>query len=177
MKAIAKRRIEEVRARKKVVSGVNDFADPQQTIQSLYMKNWKPVELEFGFFPLRRIAYEFESLRLSNESKMNKNKVLILTHGSLAKINARLNFIKNIFDTAVIPYEVKEYDKSITTNEYSRTILCAVDDDYQELLSHFNDINVCIAGKLNLQQENITEIFMGMNIFSFTQAIVEEVQS
>lgn len=176
VEAISKRRVEQVNLRKKIISGINDFADPSQTIESLYKKKWKPIELKFGFFPLRRLAFDFESARLRNEFSQTKKKVAIITHGKLSQIIARLNFIKNIFDTAIIPYEVFSSDKTINQDDYSGLILCAIDQDYSALLANYEKQDVFIAGRLEEKRENVTEIFMGMDILAFVQKFVEEEQ-
>lgn len=172
--AISKSRTVEIRKRKKVITGVNDYADPTQTIKSLYNKDWQPVELNFGFFPLRRLAREFEMLRIENEFTENKKNVLILTEGKLSKINARLNFIKNVFDTASIPYEVKDFVNDIKTTDYAKTVLCAPDEAYEGLIKQLPEQELCIAGKLNLNSEKITEIYMGMNVYEFNLSIISE---
>tara|TARA_B100001971_G_scaffold152968_1_gene142180 strand:+ start:9988 stop:11607 length:1620 start_codon:yes stop_codon:yes gene_type:complete len=179
VEAIAKLRRNEVRTRKKVITGVNDFADPEQTIEKLYSKKWRPVELNFGYFPLRRLAYEFESLRISNELSDKKEKVAIYCRGELAQINARLNFIQNIFDTTVIPYKVIDNQDLGNLDEFSALVLCAPDDMYQDFLSDLKEQKVAarrlfIAGGFksdDLKHENLQ---MGMDIYSFVQSFIKE---
>jgi methylmalonyl-CoA mutase len=175
--AIAKARREEVKLRKKVITGINNFANPDQTIESLYKKSWKPVELSFGHFPLRRLAYDFENLRINYEFCENKKKGLILTIGNLAQINARLNFVQNILDIVALDYDIKGIDEELS-QAYDFLILVGQDEDYSQYIAkEFNASQKFIAGKkskANIDRDDYQEVFNGMNVFELLENLLEE---
>jgi hypothetical protein len=173
--AIAKARQAEVRKRKKIITGINNFANPDQTMETLYQKPWKPVELSFGHFPLRRLAYEYENLRINYEFSDDRKKGLILTIGKLANINARLNFIQNILDIPALDYDIQDINETIK-DKYDFLIFVGADQDYLENISgDFPIDKKYIAGKKELAQidnEKISELFAGMDILEFLQALL-----
>ena len=65
--AIAKERSRQVLEQKKVISGVNQYVDLSETLQTLYQRPWKPVEIARGAYPLRRPVSFIENLRLRVE--------------------------------------------------------------------------------------------------------------
>jgi len=177
VEAIGKARLKEVRNRKKVITGVNQFAASDQNIESLYKKKWRLVELSFGFFPLRRVASEFEMLRVNYEFSEDKVSALIVTHGELAKINARLNFVQNIFDLIGLEYTVKSLEDINGKDRESDLItLCAMDDDYSDLIAKdFQAEMILIAGKkknINNAPDNYIEMFNGMDVYKVLEQIV-----
>lgn len=174
--AIARARKEEVKKRSKIITGINNYANPEQSIESLYKKSWKPVELNFGHFPLRRLAYDFENLRISYEFSEKKKRALILTSGKLANVNARLNFIQNILDITALDYDIKDINEE-RANDYDILILVAQDEDYKNIInSDFKEEKKYIAGKKSLAQidsDDFGEIFNGMNVFEFLTELLE----
>ena len=179
--AIGKQRRKEVRTRKKVITGVNDYADPTQRIEDLYKKKWKPIEMQFGHFPLRRLAFEFENLRINNELSEKKEKVVIITRGKLAQINARLNFIQNIFDTVALDYDVineADINEKIKNdlNKYSAIVFCAIDDEYADFISTIEHPNKVIAGKVDSLKDKTQFLHMGMDVYSFVSQFIKEVE-
>lgn len=107
VEAISKARYEKARKRKSVITGINDFANSEESLESLYKKPWRPVTLTTGLFPLRRSALEFEELRVATEKSGIKIKVALIYKGRQSSLSARINFAKNVFE--VLGVEVAEY--------------------------------------------------------------------
>ncbi|MBC74426.1 MAG: hypothetical protein CME64_00265 [Halobacteriovoraceae bacterium] len=180
VEAIAKARYERIRSRKTVVTGVNEYANSDETIQSMYDKPWRPVEVPFGLFPLRRTAYEFEDLRLAFEELDVKPKVCLVRKGPLAKLSGRINFIKNIFETMGL--EVVESEEELALEEYfklakkedcSALAFCGLDDEYSQWVKAGDRETFkhqFIAGKKDKfeleDKEQFIDLYMGKNIYS-----------
>ncbi|MCO4755035.1 MAG: hypothetical protein KC478_11180, partial [Bacteriovoracaceae bacterium] len=188
VKAIAKSRYEKTRSRKTIVTGVNEFANPEETIESLYKKTWRPVEVPYGRFPLRRSAFEFEDLRLSIEKSEQELKACIIRKGPLAKLSGRINFVKNIFETMGLEIIETEEEKSLDEyfelareNKCEILIFCGVDDEYaswvrpgdRDMFKH-----QFIAGKKEnfelSNKEEFIDLFMGKNIYNDLKQLVGE---
>lgn len=180
IEAIAKARYQKTRTRKTVVTGVNEFANPEETIQSMYDRPWRPVEVSSGLFPVRRTAFEFEDLRLQFEQMEVKPKICIVRQGPIAKLSGRINFIKNIFET--VGLEIVENENELTMDEYFKfakkencnvLVYCGIDEEYSNwvIRGDLEDFNFqFIAGnKENFELENkeqFIDLFIGKNIYS-----------
>ena len=179
VEAIAKARYEKTRKRKKVITGINDFANNEETLEGLYGKPWRPVDLWTGLFPLRRNAYEFEELRLALEKSNVKLKGAVVYKGQLSALSGRINFVKNVLET--LGMEVREFEagKNLdkTFQEASQAgcnvlVLAGRDEEYGEW-ARPGDAKLFksqfIAGKkenFELPEEAaFTDLYMGKNIY------------
>lgn len=191
VEAIAKARREKVRKRQNVVTGVSDFANPDENIESLYQKPWRPVELRSGLFPLRRTAYEFEELRLALEKSDKEVKACLIHHGEISRLSGRINFMKNIFETLGV--EIHEPGSGIDTEqalEDARArncnvlLFCGLDKDYGDWLRPADKSvfkHQFVAGnKDNFKslppehKEEFMDLYMGKNIYADLKAMLIE---
>ena len=179
--AIALCRFEHIRNRKHILTGINNFANPQESIQSLYQQK-TVYEKEFGQFPVRRHAREFEQLRMDYELKEKNLLAYVACYGDPAKLSARINFAKNYFE--LLGMEVKESsgknlshkDHLAQMGEARVIILCAQDDDYQEIVAgaklEFEPKKMFLAGKFN--DSSIPAIHQGQDVYHILAKLVEE---
>lgn len=177
----ANKRYELIRKRKVTVTGVNNFANPDETLSSLY-KNSLDLNKVLGEtnFPLRTVAFEFESLRDQFNRKENPVKIFICDNE--AKVSARINFCKNYFE--VLGADVSEASSISEISKNDHLIICATDDTYQEKLNDILDSlktvsarGIYIAGKVDTDKlNNITDcLYMGQNIYKVLSRFVKEV--
>ena len=184
VKAIAQIRYEQIRTRKRVLTGINNFANPKETISSLYHQNSVfEVNKKGDLFPLRRLASEFEQLRMHYETKFNEStlSVYLACYGDPAKLSARINFAKNYFE--LLGIEVTEsVGKNLSHEEHldqigesQVVILCALDEDYQEILNTAKDFygskKMYLAGKFN--HPEIQAIYQGQDVYHVLSELVE----
>ena len=186
VEAIAKTRYEKARKRRTVITGVNEFANSEESLESLYQKPWRPVELASGYFPLRRVALEFEELRIAAESCEKKFKVALVYKGSLSALSARINFVKNVFET--LGLETAEFEAGdILEDAYAQAhadkcnvlALIGKDDEYASWARSADSAlfkNQFIAGnKNNFEFEDkdlFVDLFMGKNIYQDLKSIL-----
>lgn len=154
-------RLKELRTRKHVLAGINDFPDSKERlfIQTLP---------SFGFF---RLAEGFESLRVKMENAKNRPSVYVGVFGDYAALNARLNFVKNYFQ--LLGLEVQEV---LTADELAAkegiAVLCAQDDDYPK----FSELKLkaqdkFIAGKIEIPGH--INLYAGQDVLSVLEGIVK----
>ena len=155
------------------IAGVNNFANTEERLETLYHKN--TLSMDKGgdqLFPIRRSTNNIEKLRQKLENK--KVEIKILAYGPENKLSARLMFCANYFETLGKKCEILFVDKDQELSEIKSdgVILCSTDDLYSEWLSdkkleastpHF------IAGK-KFKIEGIQNIYMGQNIFDILQS-------
>ena len=183
VKAIALSRMEKIRKRKMILTGINNFANASETISSLYGYEQKNVfERESGLFPIRRLASEFEQLRMDYEKGEKKIVVYIATYGDPAKLSARINFVRNYFE--LLGIQVKESNgKNLSDGNHlsqlgdaSIVVLCALDEDYPLLLEKakksYSDRKVFIAGKFS--DSEIQSLYQGQDVYQVLAQLVEE---
>lgn len=100
--AVAKLRQEKIQTRRQVITGVNDFANPHETMLKLYGKPWLPVYLSKGLFPLRRNAEKYENLRLAVEKYLEENEGVLVAQIVVDSKNPKsfsgATFLQNLFE-------------------------------------------------------------------------------
>lgn len=190
VKEVANKRYEMAQTRKWTVTGVNNFANSDETLNSIYKSNGElNLNLE-GDFPLRTIASEFENLRASVQEK--KINIQVALFGEESKLSARVNFCKNYFELLGCNVNESSATKDISKlianfkeQNAQAVILCAVDDDYinhgQELVDAFKKTGVeliYLAGRpKDLELEGLTDkVYMGQNVYEVLSNFVKEVK-
>ncbi len=177
IKEISLKRFELIRKGKSTITGVNNFANPQETIESIYkyknevIQNTKSDEL----YPLRTVASEFENLR----SKFNRdNKIAVVLFGDESKLSARANFCQNYFE--VLGAEVVQFSSIEKVDKGSHIVICSTDDKYESQLSDFIESakdkkakSIYVAGKYEHKDSNGC-LYMGQNIYETLHRFVEE---
>jgi hypothetical protein len=172
VEAISYERQNRVSTVKASIAGVNNFANTEEKLSSLY--NESTLLMDQGgeeLFPIRRNTKNIEKLRQSLEDK--DIEIKILAYGPENKLSARLMFCANYFEILGKKCEILFVDKDQDLSEINGDgfILCSTDDLYSEWLSdkkfesstpHF------IAGK-KFTVEGIQNIYMGQNVFEILQ--------
>lgn len=154
---VREQRLLNVKTRKTVMSGTNDYPDVKEHLK-LSLKAPK-------FF---RVARIFEELRLKMES-LKKPEVAILLHGDYGSLNARLNFVKNYFE--LLGLNVHE---RFNANEIKEDIvvLCALDDGYESFQPELKATHKYIAGKV--ERAGFKNLFAGQNVYEVLEDIVRQ---
>lgn len=180
VEAIAKSRYEKARSRKSAITGINNFANAEESLEELYGKPWRPVELGAGLFPLRRNALEFEELRLALEKSGKKLKACVVYKGKLAALSARINFLKDVFEILGVQTEELEAGEDLgQTYGKVKALGCDIvalagkDEEYGQWAKPADPEafkSQFIAGKKeNIDglagAENFVDLYMGKNIY------------
>ncbi len=194
---VSKKRYSLVRTRKQTVTGINNFANQDESLASIYKNEKKQFvisETDNSLFPLRRLGKEFEELRHSLKSD---ETIFIGLYGSMSKLSGRSNFCRNIFE--VLGVNVVEGDAtsdlSNLVEQFKHTkakhsIICAIDDDYTEFaekaltqLKAAGSKTVFLAGKpktVNLDKladNGLTSpLYIGQDIFEVLSKFLKEVR-
>jgi hypothetical protein len=153
-------RLQMVKTRKAVMSGMNDYPDVKETLNAK-LKGPK----------LFRVARPFEELRLRME-KIKRPEVCIGVYGDYGALNARLNFVKNYFELLGLTIH-ESMDTDLSNHKEEIIAICAMDDHYQNLNSTINSIKTnhkFVAGKTELN--NFKNLFAGQNIYDVLESIV-----
>lgn len=187
VEAIAKARYEKTRKRKVLITGVNDFANAEETLEALYEKSWRPVDLTTGLFPLRRSALEFEELRIAVEKTEIKLKAALVYKGKLSALSARINFVKNLLETLGLEIldieageDVEESFREAKKNDCNILLLVGKDEEYSSWAKDAGQVFIgkFVAGnKENFEfsgKENYTDLYMGKNIFQDLKRMLEK---
>ena len=164
------KKIQMIKMRKKILSGINDFPDAKEVLGIDLKKS--------NFFRLSRV---FEELRLNME-KIKKPRVFIALFGDYAALNARLNFVKNYFellglevlDLGASEFDLETFKKNLTLRDEEIIVLCASDEHYptlKEAVPLMKTNNRFLAGKFEI--ESCKNLFVGQNIFENLQEIVK----
>lgn len=186
---VAKKRYALTQTRKWTVTGVNNFANPEETINSIYKSDGLFNFDSEGDFPLRTIASEFETLR--SQVKNKAMNIQIGVFGDEAKLSARVNFCKNYFELiganvceSTATTKISNLITDYKDQKAQAVILCAIDEDYtnhgQELIDAYQEAGVKIiylAGRpKDLKLDGLTDnLYMGQNVFDVLSAFVKEV--
>jgi Methylmalonyl-CoA mutase len=155
-------RINALKKRKKIISGINDFPDSKEKLR---------VKLKKGQW--NRPARIFEELRLQVEEIPTKRKVKILIFGQISELNSRISFVRNYFE--LLGLEVLE---TTNLNEFTPQdiiILCAKDDDYQSITSTIDPakaFNAYIAGKVIYP--GWSSLYMGQDVYGELDKLVQK---
>ena len=184
VKEISLKRLQEVRKRKLILSGINDFCNTDESV-SIKTKRIENKKENSTFFPKVRIAQDFECLRLRVENSKLPKKMLLATFGDASKLSPRIMFAKNYFGILGVDVDIKHLTGSnfdFTNEEYLAFVFCAQDEDYLRFMETFipqipKKKCVFIASK-NVEIDGAQNIFMGQNVYSILNEFVnQELQS
>jgi Methylmalonyl-CoA mutase len=153
-KKTAQARLEQLKTRKHIQVGINDFPDCKEKLALTR----HPIPRFF------RTAQIFENLRFKVESFASKPKVHLSIFGDHAALHARINFAKNTFE--LLGLDVVE-----STEAADIAVVVAADEDYANLdLSHISAKEKFVAGKMDVS--GFANIFAGQNVFDVLQGLV-----
>jgi Methylmalonyl-CoA mutase len=154
---VREQRLLNVKTRKAVMSGMNDYPDVKEHLK---IKLKTPKQF--------RVSRAFEDLRLKMEG-LNKPEVAILLHGEYGALNARLNFVKNYFE--LLGLSVHE---RLNVNEVKEDIvvLCSLDDGYESFNPDIKASMKFIAGKI--EKSGYKNLFAGQNVYDVLSEIVSK---
>lgn len=168
---IREKRLDLIKTRRHVVSGVNDFPDVKETLK-----------LDLRETTLFRGARIFEELRLRMTASINKPSVFIALYGEYGALNARLNFVKNYFellglvvsDSGKSILDLETFKKETFARKEDIIVLCALDDSYTEvasIASQFSQKEKFIAGKVEMM--GFKNLYAGQNVYDVLHDLVE----
>lgn len=187
VKKVSDKRYALAQSRKLTITGVNNFANPEETLESIYKFKNSISFKEAGDFPLRHLSREFDELRLSLKKDIN---IQVAMFGTEAKLSARMNFCKNYFEllgqkveTLPASIDIDALVNSFEDKKGECVIICAEDKDYpengQKLIDAFKASTsmIYIAGKPKDQtfQSIKDQLYMGQNVFNVLSRFVQEV--
>ena len=91
-------------------------------------------------YPLKRLAHDFEALRL--KLSLKQLKLVLVNVGELKAIAARSSFCKNYFEVAGIEVETIHFSKEefMKTSFDSNICICATDENLSSLVDHFETV-------------------------------------
>lgn len=166
IKAINDKRLEQIDFRKRIKTGVTNYANTAESLSSLYGEKIK-IENIINL----RDAQRFEELRFQLEEKSKNLKINLLIYGDYSKLSGRINFCKNYFE--ILGIKVEEVMES---QKCDVCIICASDNDLKSIneiyqTSKINAKLVFVAGK-NHEYEN--PIYVGQNVYITLNKIVSE---
>lgn len=168
---VREKRLEMVKTRKIIMSGMNDYPDVKEHLK-LHFK--KPTVF--------RVARIFEELRLRMENIPNRPTVYVALYGEYSALNARLNFVKNYFE--LLGLEVHEpghtemdldkLKKDLSIRKEEIIVLCSLDEHYpnlQEVASRVNTSQKFLAGKYEMP--SYQNLFAGQNVYEVLENLVQ----
>ena len=172
--AIREKRLDMVKTRKHVMSGMNDYPDVKE---ELHLKLKAPY--------LFRVARIFEDLRLKVESWKNKPEVYIALFGDYGALNARVNFVKNYFellglkvhDPGHSELDLENFKKTLSSRKETIIAICALDDQYEtikEAASQISNPEKFIAGKIEMS--GFQNLFGGQNVYEVLHNLVTRLE-
>ena len=149
-------RWKDLNSRKKIVTGINQFSKKGETLESLYGNS-------FDISLSGRVSH-FEKLKRHVED--HPIDIYLVICGPLAKLSARAGFCRDYFEiVGVNVIEVEQSKLTELASAHKNLIICALDDDYNELISQ--DLNskgkMFIAGKKEF--DGFDNLFMGQNVY------------
>ena len=155
-------RLNFIKKRKKVISGINDFPDAKERLN---------LTLKDG--PWKRVPRIFEELRLKVESLSQLRVVKILVSGDMSALNARLSFIRNYFELlGLVVIETQDFKDF---NPQDIIVLCAKDEDYLNLVQNINPSSAFksyIAGKVDYP--GFSALYTGQDVFEELDKLVQK---
>lgn len=163
------KKLDMMKTRKTVMSGINDFPDVKET---LHVRLKAPVVF--------RPARAFEELRLRMEN-IKKPEVYIALYGDYGALNARLSFVKNYFEllglTVHAPShsvtELSEIQKNLASRKEAIIVLCSSDEEYPTLVETAGSVKIehkFIAGKFEMA--SYKNLFAGQNVYEVLHNLV-----
>lgn len=167
------KRLELIKKRRYIMSGINDFVNLDEDIVSLYKANHITMEIE----SVSRLGYDFEKLRL--DLSLKQPELNLVNVGELKYLAARSTFCKNYFEVAGIKVNVTNTSidglKSLSFD--TPVCFCAKDSDIEEVFantSHLQkDSRTFIAGK-SFSKDGYINIFQGQDIFEVLSSLAGE---
>ncbi|MGE3610032.1 MAG: methylmalonyl-CoA mutase family protein [Bacteriovoracaceae bacterium] len=164
--SIRNQRLDNIKMRRHVLAGVNDFPNVKE---NLNLKH-RPKE---KFFRSARI---FEELRIEMENSPVRPKVYLLINGDYAALNARINFVRNYFELLGLEVIESRFSDSLKASADDFLVLCASDDGYENLKNNLPEFSgeKFIAGKYELN--GFKNLFAGQNVYSVLESIVQKVR-
>jgi hypothetical protein len=165
VKNIRETRLERVKTRKDVLTGMNDFPDGKEHLGVKLL----PAEIF-------RVSRVFEEARLKVEGLKNKPEVEIILHGDYGALNNRVNFIKNYFE--LMGLTVHDPIVKHATPKQRVIVLCAKDEDYPELAAKVageKALAKFVAGKVDVP--GFEAIHAGQNIFEILSNLVTKMEA
>lgn len=168
---VREKRLEMVKTRKTIMSGMNDYPDVKEHLK-----------LQFKKPTVFRVARIFEELRLRMENIPNRPKVYVALYGEYSALNARLNFVKNYFELLGLEVhepghtemDLNKLKKDLTIRKEEIIVLCSLDEHYpvlQEIASLVNTPHKFIAGKYEMT--SYQNLFAGQNVYEILENLVE----
>lgn len=170
---IRNERLEKIKTRKTIVSGINDFPDSKESLN---------VSLKESF--LFRESRVFEELRL-RVAKIKKPEVFIALFGDYAGLNARMNFVRNYFELlGLIVHDpghsqtnIQDFKKNLEMRSEEIIVLCSTDDQYPGLhqeLSPFQRRFQFVAGKVEVP--GFKNLYAGQNVYEVLFDLVNNIE-
>jgi hypothetical protein len=154
-------RLQMVKTRKTVMSGMNDYPDVKEHLK-----------LKLKAAQVFRVGRPFEELRLRMENS-KRPEVCVALYGDYGSLNARLNYVKNYFE--LLGLTVHERIKpDLSTLKEEIVVLCSLDDKYPNLIEEGKAIKTpykYIAGKFEM--EGLKNLFAGQNVYDVLESIVQ----
>lgn len=168
--SVREKRLEQVKTRRHVMSGMNDYPDVKEHLK-LKLKAPKVF----------RVARIFEEQRLMMEEVKNKPTVYVALFGEYGALNARLNFVKNYFellgltvhDPGHTELDLESFKKGLTERKEDIIVLCALDEQYPNLMEAVKSIksqDKFIAGKFEMT--GFKNLFGGQNVYEVLENLV-----
>ncbi len=176
IESVAQKRFALARERKITITGVNNFANPDETLKNIYQTEFKIPKIKDDLFPIRPVSFEFDELR--SKFKAKENPVAIVLFDTEAKLSGRINFCQNYFEVVGSKVEIAHSIDELKENKH--VIICATDtayekelDKYVEAVAAKNPMSIYLAGNFAHENEKITSnLFMGQDIFSVLKSFV-----
>jgi len=156
-----KQRVDTFHKRKIIISGINDYSNIEDEIG----------EVDFTKISFQRTTQHFESLRFSFSKLKKKPKVCLGILGDSAKLNARVNFCRNYFETMGLVV-TETQDLAVIGNHAEILVLCSTDEDYPNLNLKLKAKSKFLAGKF--QMEGFNNIFVGQNVYEVLKDLFQE---
>lgn len=174
VKLVSKLRYENVQKRKYTIAGINNFPNTQESIESIYGREFDFSQKE-NAFELNRVSFEYEELRVQVTKKYKDSVIKILAFGSESKLSARIIFCKNYFEILGLNTEIKfvsndDFSSKLFSDSKSCAyVLCSTDENYEFLdfsvLENLNHNRPCfLAGKV-FEVDGFQNIYAGQNVF------------
>lgn len=164
---VREKRLDMVKTRRHVMSGMNDFPDVKEHLK---LKLKKPSVF--------RVARIFEDLRLGMETVKNKPTVYVALFGEYGALNARLNFVKNYFELLGLTVhesghselDLANFKKTLQERKEEIVVLCSLDDQYPTIVEAAASVKTdhkYIAGKFEMT--GFKNLFAGQNVYEVLQ--------
>ena len=167
------------RSRGITITGINNFANPDECLETIYQKGFVVTENQNELFPLRTISFEFDSLRANFNREANPLTIVIF--GSEGELSARSNFCQNYFE--VLGAKISQVNSIDKLGENQHVIICSDDESYRTSLESFvkdikisNPKSIYLAGRFDHKSSDIRDcLFMGQDIYQVLLSFSEEV--